>query len=341
MSAVDAADAFGLDRCVNSEPRLVIGIDAGATKSRSLLVDEAGTRLARGSAAGANQNSSADPAYALATALSAVLDGIEPDERGRVQHVTVGIAGAGSAGLGRAAAAARQACRAVGLAGVQLHISSDIEIAYAAGSSAPEGTVLIAGTGAVAAAIENFSVVRRRDGLGYLLGDEGSAVWIGLAAVRAVAAAEEGRGPATALTRSVLELVRAETPDAPSEPTQALTAAVYGSPPAALGRFAPLVERAATDGDAVAAGIVRSAVSALAASVAGVRGPAQADLPLVVAGAIATGDGALGTSLRARLQDQFGAPPLRAQDGVVGAAFLALRQLPGVQEGALSRLVAG
>jgi N-acetylglucosamine kinase-like BadF-type ATPase len=331
----------GLDRSVTRSPRLAIGIDAGATNSRCLVVDEAGARLARGSADGANQNSSADPGQALSTALRTALTRLESEPRGRVGQVTVGIAGAGPAGLARASAVARQACVAAGIADAALSVSSDIEIAYAAGCSAPDGTVLIAGTGAVAAAIEEFSVVRRRDGLGYLLGDAGSAVWIGLAAVRAVAAADEGRGPATALSATVLELVHAETPDLPGEPTQALVTAVYGSPPAALGRFAPLVERAAADGDEVAAGIVRSAMSALAATVAGVRGRGRADLPLVVAGAVATGDGLLGTSLRARLRDEFGVAPLRAQDGVVGAAFLALRQLPGVRAGALCALVEG
>lgn len=340
---------FGLDRGVTSNARLAIGIDAGATNTRCLVVDETGARLARGSAEGANQNSSADPALALTSALRdalGALDGLEPDVPRRVQHVTIGIAGAGSAGMTQAEAAARQACRDAGIA-ARVSVSSDIEIAYAAGSSSragtmsPDGTVLIAGTGAVAAAVADFTVTRRCDGLGYLLGDEGSAVWIGLAAARAVAAAHEGRGPATALSESVLELVRAERPGAPSEPTQALAAAVYGSPPAALGRFAPLVDRAAVDGDPVATAIVRSAVTALVRSVALVRDPGRPDLPLVIAGAIATGDGPVGTSLRAQLSDDFGVQPLLARDGVVGAAFLALRQLPGVADEALTALASG
>lgn len=329
--------------------RLAIGIDAGATHTRCLVVDETGARLARGSAEGANQNSSADPALALTSALRdalAALGDVEPDGRRRVERVTIGIAGAGSAGLARAEAAARQACRDAGIA-APVSVSSDIEIAYAAGSSdrdgviSPDGTVLIAGTGAVAAAVADFAVVRRCDGLGYLLGDEGSAVWIGLAAARAVAAAQEDRGPATALSASVLELVRAEIPAAAPEPTQALAAAVYGAPPAALGRFAPLVDRAAADGDAVATTIVREAVSALVRSVAVVRDPRLPDLPLVVAGALATGAGLVGTSLRAQLSHDFGVQPRLARDGVVGAAFLALRQLPGVADESLAALAAG
>ncbi|MEK8110359.1 hypothetical protein NKG94_50635 [Micromonospora sp. M12] len=51
----------------------------------------------------------------------------------------------------------------------------DAVTAFAAGTSAPSGAVLIAGTGAVAARIDDRRVSRTADGLGWLLGDEARA----------------------------------------------------------------------------------------------------------------------------------------------------------------------
>ena len=46
-----------------------------------------------------------------------------------------------------------------------------------------------------------------RDGLGWLLGDDGSGFWIGHRVARAVAAELDGRGPSTSLTGRVLDLL--------------------------------------------------------------------------------------------------------------------------------------
>src|SRR5436305_8154 len=67
-----------------------------------------------------------------------------------------------------------------------------------------------AGTGAGAAVIDDGALVRRADGYGWLVGDEGSGVWIGTEAVRAALRAYDGRGAPTTLAESVPRLLLGE-----------------------------------------------------------------------------------------------------------------------------------
>ena len=65
------------------------------------------------------------------------------------------------------------------------------------------GVVVASGTGVVTLAV-GASAVARIDGWGNLIGDAGSAYWIGRAALDSVMRAYDGRGPATALTALML-----------------------------------------------------------------------------------------------------------------------------------------
>jgi N-acetylglucosamine kinase-like BadF-type ATPase len=64
--------------------------------------------------------------------------------------------------------------------------------------------VIISGTGSIAFGRTGRNQAARAGGWGHILGDEGSGYWIGRQALRAVARAADGRGPATALTHRVL-----------------------------------------------------------------------------------------------------------------------------------------
>src|SRR5207248_11531548 len=68
-----------------------------------------------------------------------------------------------------------------------------------AGNPAGCGVVRIAGTGSIAYGRNEEGEEDRAGGWGYLIGDEGSAVWCGLEALRAVAHAVDGRGSPTHL----------------------------------------------------------------------------------------------------------------------------------------------
>lgn len=177
----------------------VVGIDAGGTKTRCVVLTLGGALAGSGTGPGANPNSGGDTAGALTTALREALGDLD---RTLILTGVFGIAGAGSAGRPAAVTAARQAWQAVGLRGSPA-VVTDIAVAFAAGTSEPKGIVVFSGTGAGAAVISDGTIVQRADGYGWLVGDEGSAVWLGKEAVRAALAAYDGRGSPTLLTDSV------------------------------------------------------------------------------------------------------------------------------------------
>jgi glucosamine kinase len=324
--------------------RLVVGVDAGATATRCLVASTGGAVLGRGAAGGASQRSSGGrPVDVLATALGAAVSDV--DARWVVAGV-VGAAGAGSAGRAAAAAAAAEAWRAVGLPG-EVDTVTDLAVAFAAGTPAADGLLLIAGTGAVAAALRDGLIVRRCDGYGWLLGDEGGAVWIGLRGLRAVLSGLDGRAVPTALTGPVTAQLLGDRPPPgdPAEHAQALIAAAYAMPPAELGRLAPLVGAAAGAGDAAARRITDAAAARLLAALATVSRaePRPDDAAVVLAGSVLLSAGPVGDAVRAGVRDMFDIEPKPAADGAAGAAALAIARWQGrpVSAAVHARLTSG
>ncbi|MBW8484532.1 BadF/BadG/BcrA/BcrD ATPase family protein [Actinomadura parmotrematis] len=345
----------------------MIGIDAGGTKTRCVVLTLGGALAGSGTGPGANPNSGGDTAGALSTALREALGDLDP---GLVIGGAFGIAGAGSAGRPAAVAAARTAWQGLGLRGSPA-VVTDIAVAFAGGTTAGQGIVVFSGTGAGAAVINDGAIVQRADGYGWLVGDQGSAVWLGREAVGAALAALDGRATPTVLTESVprallgaavlTELDDAHRPRhrralalagstarAPGDPdggttmllaapgdapapdprlAQAIIKEVYGRPPASLGRLGPVVAAAASAGDAVARRIIGEAADWLLRDVDAVR-PALGDPTApVVMHGSVLRSGPVADAVRAGLTDRFAAPPEAAGDGAVGAASLALTRL--------------
>jgi glucosamine kinase len=324
--------------CSESAGVYVVGVDAGGTHTRAAIVTLDGVVAAHGSGPGANPNSGGDTTHALAAALTSAVDSSRIDPR-RVAGGVFGVAGAGAAGRARVTTAATTAWRAAGLEGVP-HVVTDIAVAYAAGTEEPAGIVVFAGTGAGAAVIDDGEIERRADAYGWLIGDEGSAVWIGREAVRAAMRAYDGRDAPTVLAETVPRALLGEAAEPilpriggdgraadPALP-QAIVKEVYAGPPAALGRLAPLVSAAAGQGDAVARRIVAEAAECLLRDADAVR-PAlagRASHGLVVAGSLLE-DGPVAEAVRSGLRERFGTEPATAGDGALGAARLAARRL--------------
>ncbi|GAA2707375.1 N-acetylglucosamine kinase [Actinoplanes palleronii] len=337
---------------------MVVGVDAGATSTRCVVADLDGVVLGRGTAGGANRNSSGGEVSAsLTAALGAALQALDRTK------VSCGVLGAaGSAGAGRAAfrATATRAWADAGLAG-ELVTVTDLEVAYAAGTAEPDGVLLLAGTGALAALFAAGQLSRRSDGYGWLLGDEGSAVWIAVRALRAVLAALDGRGEPTSLLDAAChhfavpdllqlagdhggepELLQSArdhsgVPDLQEsrdhaglrgeDVAQGLIAATFAVAPAALGGFAPAVSAAAERGDRVAGRICAAAADRLLHTFDSVGPPPGA--AVVLAGSVLLSPGAVSRAVRAGLLARTAATPRTALDGAAGAAGLAIARITG------------
>jgi N-acetylglucosamine kinase-like BadF-type ATPase len=321
---------------------VALGLDAGGTSTRCVLATLDGTVVGRGRGPGASPPSSAAPAGALSESIGAALAdaGLPPTS---VVAAVVGMAGAGSGRRPVALAALSDASARIGLPRTP-DLVTDLETAYAAGTAERRGLLVISGTGAITAWLEDGVVRHRADGYGWLLGDAGSAVWQGRRAVEAVLTGLDGRGPETALTEPVISALTGNAPDpalGPDEQAQRILAAVYAAAPAELGRAAPAVrDLAATD--AVAAAICRDAAAALVdAARAVLRRAGAMPSAVVLGGSVLTGAGPVADAVRSGLASLTGVTPSPVNDAALGAVALALRSVDRLDAGVYGRLMAG
>ncbi|MGO1768876.1 MAG: N-acetylglucosamine kinase [Microbacterium sp.] len=137
-------------------------------------------------------------------------------------------------------------------------VATDALTTHLGALAGESGTVVSAGTGAVACATDFAGVWRRGDGWGHLVGDEGSGAWIGAAGIRAALRASDGRDAASSALLDAVRLAFGST--------DALVADLYSAGSAAheLAAFAPLVAEAARAGDPQAFSIWQQAGALLA-----------------------------------------------------------------------------
>ncbi|MFR9779187.1 N-acetylglucosamine kinase [Micromonospora sp. MS34] len=312
---------------------VVVGLDVGGTSTRAAAVSLDGVRLGTGRAGGGNPTThGADRAAAeLLAALRAALADVDP---ARVRAGTIGLAGAGRLLADpQGHAAFDQAWADAGLR-CPYAVHGDALVAYASGTAAPDGTVLIAGTGAIAAEVRDLRLDRVADGHGWLLGDAGSGFWLGREAVRRLLAdLDRAEAPGGLARRILAELTgSSEVAARPRATAETVVQAVTRRPPVELARLAPLVVTAAREGEPAAASLVAEAATLLAESVGRIR-PAGAGNPLVIGGGLLTGDTALADAVRGELGRRWPDAPLcAAGDAAAAAAWLAARDLPEVTD---------
>lgn len=312
---------------------LVLGGDLGGTSTRIVIADRSGTVLGRGTAGGSNPVSHPDTAAAAwETALRTALAGLDP---ARVGAAVIGAAGGLKIARPEVAGRFEAAWSGAGLTVEPVYVG-DIETAFASATTAPDGTALIAGTGAGAADLRGHRLARTADLNGWLLGDEGSGFWLGREAVRATIRCLEDLTPLGPLGEAVVTgLLGGRPAGAPAETgwdgarmlRDELVRAANGRPPVMLAELAQAVSLAYDAGDPAAVRIAERAVELLIGSIDRIRPPGSTG-PLVLAGSVAGESSPVGRILRARLQARDpGLRVLTARDGVGGAAWLALRLL--------------
>jgi N-acetylglucosamine kinase-like BadF-type ATPase len=316
---------------------LFLGVDAGGSTTRALLTTEDGEVVGAGRGGGANRwSSGTSVSEVIAAAVREALDDVDPG------RVAVGVvAMAGSLTSEDVAADVLTAWRILGLPRSP-RVVSDVLTGFAAGTTAEDGSVLVAGTGSIAAAIRGREVRKTSGGHGWLLGDEGSAVWLGLEGIRAALRALDGRGPGSRLADTVPAALGITDLDAVSTVIRVVRAA-HDRPPARLGQLAPVVLDAATAGDEVAQALADAAADHLVGLVDAVIEDGGTAV-IVLSGSLLTDAAPIGGRVRTRLMDRWPMALLaEARSGEAGAVALAIERHRGapVDEATLLRLRAG
>jgi glucosamine kinase len=237
--------------------RVSVGIDGGQSQIRMRVSDEQATSVAPGVS-----HLEHDTDAAVVAAIAHLWSG-RPE---RPSLLVAGLTTIPDAAETRRHLAGRIAD---GTGAEEVWVCGDEVTAHAGALDGADGVVLSVGTGVACLALDNLGRGRGFDGTGYLVGDEGGAFWLGRHGIRSALAAEEGRGPATALTRAVADLLG---------PLDELASRLHRSPSAVdtIAQLAPTVLAEAAAGDGVAEAIVSDAASRLAntasAAVASVGG---------------------------------------------------------------------
>jgi glucosamine kinase len=294
---------------VRMNDRLAVGVDAGGTSTLAARTLDGVVAFARG---GPANPSSCGVAAAAATIVATVRDltgGRAPDA------LLVAAAGAGRATVREALAAALRAA----FARADVVVEDDTRVALRAAIPDGPGVVLVAGTGSVAYA-ECGDTRVRVGGAGYLLGDEGGAFALGMAAVRLLARSYDGRARAD----ETLALV-ARALDAPDR--DALLAAIYDAPldVARIANLAPSIVAFAGKGNRTSTKLVQQAaqdLGDLVRSAVAQAGLADASPAIAFAGGLLRENSLLTFLLETRVTNETpGAAVVRLRDEPVLAAL--------------------
>jgi len=311
---------------------VVVALDVGKTNLRAEVRERGRCRLRVGEGV-RGWLGPPGPRAALLTQLAEVC-GRLPDAG------SLASAGAGIAGYDSAAAQEKdEVSRALRMAfpRARVRVASDARTAHLGAFGGEPGALLIAGTGAVALAVDPAGASYRSGGLGPVLGDEGSAGWIGREGCLAAARSIDGRGPPTGLAR------RCERTFGVAATQLGALVAASPSPAGLFGRFAPDVLEAWLAGDEQAGRISAHAAAHLAAAAIAVlrRLDAQNRRFAVVGGLSAhAAFAAAVTSRVAAAVPETVCVPARG-DALDGAALLASGAVLSLLHRAVSRAARG
>lgn len=234
----------------------VLGVDGGGTKTIAMVADLRGNILGIGTSSASNYQTvgleKAINAIKEASEDAIVSAGITPTD---LSVACLGLAGAG-----------RETDRSLLLPPIlelglarKVILEHDASIALAGATICQPGVVVIAGTGAMAFGMNRSGERRRSGGWGNILGDEGSAYYIGRRALSAACRAYDGRGQTTSLVSALMEHFKLNC-------FTEIVNKIYGEKSAVqdIAGIAPLVSRVARGGDEVAINILKDAGEELA-----------------------------------------------------------------------------
>ena len=295
-------------------PPAFLGLDAGGTQTRWALADANGLLLRQGQTAGLSALQLHDPAGRAAVA--AVLREIAAST-GPVQALVAGVTGFDTRQL---QLLLKSVVEAFAIETTAVQAMSDIELACHAAFAPGQGYVLYAGTGSIAAYVDEQRLLHRAGGRGVLIDDAGGGHWIACQALRQVWRAEDA-APGAWQDSPLAQQLFAQMGGSDWAHTRQW---VYGASRGAVGTLALAVAAAAAQGDAAALAILQAAgieLARLARALMARHGPR----PLALAGRVFD----LHPSIQAQLQDSLPAGTVlarKAEAAHIEAARMASRR---------------
>jgi N-acetylglucosamine kinase-like BadF-type ATPase len=268
---------------VTSGSSAVLGLDIGGSSSRARL-SEGGRVLAEAEGKGANVAEVAS--RIVERRLTALIADLGP--------MQAAACCAGSAGAEVPAARKRLEKLLMRLLpGCRVAVVHDTRLILAA-AGLESGIALIAGTGSVAYGRDGAGREARVGGWGWLLGDEGSAVWLARESAREVMRRADAGEPGGRLGEALFGAVRARN-------ASELTGRLHRfREPRSWAELAELVfETAAADDGSEA--LIERAADALSVLVEQVRAKLSIDGPVVLAGGLLLHQARLESAVRRRL----------------------------------------
>ena len=230
--------------------RYVIGIDGGGTKTLGILINENTDLLAKAELGPSNYQILGKAKLKEQTGDFVARLIKKSNINYKVDAICVGLAGAGRE---KERNEVTKLVKELNCA-KEVLAEHDASIALAGALGGNPGIIIIAGTGSIAFGRNADGKTARAGGWGYLLGDEGSGFYIGQKALIAALKEYDGRGEKTKLTDMIMnEYVVSNI--------EGIIEKVYSDKLKSKGiaKIAPLVFKAAKDGDKVAEGIVEEA----------------------------------------------------------------------------------
>jgi len=281
----------------------VLGLDSGGSKTEAVVINRAGRVLARLRAEGLDPT--AGTGWQARLALLAA-------QLGPVTGATLGLPC-----HGEMAVISRQQLDVVAaLFGPQAVVMNDVAVAFHGALVGADGVLVLAGTGAMAWARGPLGT-HRVGGWGHLFGDEGSAHWIGRAALGLASQHLDGRKPASGFAHGLLREMGVAAAD--------LLGWTYGQDTrAGVASVAAYVSRLADAGVAEAVALMTEAAAELALAGRTVARLAGLEPPLhwSFAGGVMQD-----ATVKAALAAALGPPALPVLPPVGGAALAAARQV--------------
>jgi len=316
----------------------VFGIDGGGTKTICILMDENSVVLGRGEAGPSNYQTQgiekAKESIQLAIERAVLSAKIEANSNLNIEAICLGLAGVGrpkDIEIVQFVVQNLQLAKTLPVTRSFLPrniiICSDCAIALVGGTGHSVGIAVIAGSGSIVFGQNRQGETKRVGGWGYILGDEGSGYDIAVQGLQAALKFYDGREDFTALAENFQTHLGLNN-------LEELVEVVYrrGWGVKEIAALAPIVDRAAAEGDRVADGIISGAVAELTFStktaISALFNPTE-EFEIAIVGGIWGGE----ANCRGRFESAISAIAPKAQvilpryEPAFGAALLALNSL--------------